>query len=205
MSSNIAKKSLRFVLPFLLVYGCLQSQSYGDLIYIFSGRGSGSLGTSLFTDAAFTITAQGDESQAFLVDNSNIYRLNGVSAVLEIAGLGSATFDFAPNISVARNELQPANSSIFIGDPKQDRNIFGVGQVASLVNYDLRTPFPLVSGRASNNLTHSFPTINRGPFNLDSATEASFTAVPEPNTSLLLLSLTMLVNSRIRRRRFKLV
>ncbi len=204
MSSNIAKKSLRFVLPFLLVYGCLQSQSYGDLIYIFSGRGSGSLGTSLFTDAAFTITAQGDESQAFLVDN-NVYRLIVKLAMLEIAGLGSATFDFAPNISVARNELQPANSSIFIGDPKQDRNIFGVGQVASLVNYDLRTPFPLVSGRASNNLTHSFPTINRGPFNLDSATEASFTAVPEPNTSLLLLSLTMLVSFRIRRRRFKLV
>lgn len=204
MSSNIAKKSLRFVLPFLLVYGCLQSQSYGDLIYIFSGRGSGSLGTSLFTDAAFTITAQGDESQAFLVDN-NVYRLIVKLAILEIAGLGSATFDFAPNISVARNELQPANSSIFIGDPKQDRNIFGVGQVASLVNYDLRTPFPLVSGRASNNLTHSFPTINRGPFNLDSATEASFTAVPEPNTSLLLLSLTMLVSFRIRRRRFKLV
>lgn len=203
MSSNIAKKSLRFVLPFLLVYGCLQSQSYGDLIYIFSGRGSGSLGTSLFTDAAFTITAQGDESQAFLVDN-NVYRLIVKSAMLEIAGLGSATFDFAPNISVARNELQPANSSNIIGDPNQDRNIFGVGQVASLVNYDLRTPFPLVSGRASNNLTHSFPTINRGPFNLDSATEASFTAVPEPNTSLLLLSLTMLVSFRIRRRRIKL-
>jgi hypothetical protein len=202
--SNLAKKSIRFALPFLLVYGCLQSQSYGDLIYIFTGRGSGSLGASPFVDAAFTITARGDESQAFLVDNSNIYRLNSVSAVLEIAGLGAATFDFAPNISVARNELQPANSSIFIGDPNQNRNIFGVGQVASLVNYDLRTPFPLVSGRASNNLAHSFPTINRGLFNIEFANEASFTAVPEPNTSLLLLSLTMLVSFSTRRRRIKL-
>lgn len=192
---------LHFVCPLLLVFCCLPSPSFGALTYIFNGRGSGSLGQTLFTDAAFSITAQGDETQVFRVENTDVFRLNGVSALLEIAGLGSATFSFVPNLAV-NQATGGTNPSVGIADPVQDRAIFFVGNVPSLVNYELKTTFPLVSGRALTNADNAFPT-NRGAFIITSATEASFSAVPEP-TSTLMLTLATAASGNIRRRRIAL-
>lgn len=199
MNFNIyVQKLLRFVLPLLLFYNCLLENSFGALTYTFSGRGSGSLGQSLFTDAAFSITAQGDETQVFRVENTDIFRLNGVTAVLEIAGLGAATFSFVPNLAV-NQATTGTNPSVGIADPIQNRAIFFVGNVPNLVNYELKTTFSLVNGRALTNADNAFPT-NRGAFVITSATEASFSAVPEP-TSTLLLTLAMAASCNVRKRR----
>lgn len=194
----LAKMSQRFVLPLLLVCGCFCSQSSAAFSYIFNGRGSGSLGTNLFTDALFTITAQGDETQVFRVENTDVFRLDGVSALLEIDGLGSATFSFVPNLAV-NQATGGTNPSVGIADPIQNRAIFFVGNVPSLVNYELKSIFPTVTGRALTNADNAFPT-NRGAFIITSATEASFTAVPEPTTSTL-LALALVASFNVRRRR----
>ncbi len=193
--SKIPNQPLRYLLPLLLVCGFRLSPTYGDLTYVFTGVGSGSLGQSTFNEAVFTITAQGDETQ---VTNpfANIFRLDGVSAVLDITGLPSASFTFVPNLSVNQTN-SGTNPSVGIADPIQDRAIFFVGNT-SLANYDLRLAFPSIDGRALTNADNAFPT-TQGAFIISSASAASFRAVPEP-TSPLLLMLAMTACCNVRRR-----
>jgi hypothetical protein len=153
---------------------CCPAQA--NLTYVFSGVGSGTLGASNFTEVPFSITAQGDPT---LVTNpfDRIFRLDGVSALLEIQGLGSANFSFVPNLAVNQNS-SGTTPAVVISDPVQDRSIFSVGS-SLLASYDLRSTFPSIDGRALNNSSVSFPT-TRGLFTIESASSASFIAVPEP-------------------------
>jgi len=159
-----------------LVGSLLCSPAHANLTYIFSGVGSGTLGTSTFTEVPFAITAQGDPS--FVINPlDRIYRLEGVTALLEIQGLGSANFSFVPNLAVNQTS-SGTNPAVGISDPVQDRGIFFVGS-SLLANYDLRSTFATIDGRAVTNSSISFPT-TRGLFTIESASSASFTAVPEP-------------------------
>ena len=173
------------------------SQAYGNLVYVFSGVGSGTLGQQTFTSAPFSITAQGDPTQVS-TPVFGVHRLDGVAAVLEIAGLGSANFAFAANISVNQN-FQNNNPSVGISDPGQNRGIFFVGDPL-LANYDLRSTFSIPSGRALYNSSIGFDT-TLGRLVILDATAASFTAVPEPNVLTGWWLLAAAVASYRRRRR----
>lgn len=169
--------SWRFTgLAVCLVGSLLCSPAQANLTYVFTGVGSGTLGTSSFTEVPFSITAQGDPT---LVSNpfDRIFRLEGVSALLEIQGLGSANFSFVPNLAVNQNS-SGTSPAVGISDPVQDKSIFFVGS-SLLASYDLRSTFPVIEGRALTNSSVSFPT-TRGLFTIESASSASFTAVPEP-------------------------
>ncbi len=189
---------LKCLLPIVLVGVVFGGLAHGDLVYVFSGVGSGTLGGSPF-DGAFTITAQGDET---LVTNplSGVYRLDGVRALLEIDGLGSAMFAVAPSLFVSQSS--GANFPV-VGISSQTQSgeslsIFSVGNVPSLSNYTLRTVFPSVDGRALSNEVPFATT--QGVLQIANTTSASFRAVPEPS-SLLLLTMTMLGGFGFRQRR----
>ncbi len=183
-------------LPLLLICSWLSGAAHGSLTYIFTGIGSGSLGASQFNDAQFRITAVGDETQ---VTNpaSRVFRLNGVSSLLEITGLAATSFTFAPSVFVNQN-IQDTNPSIGISDPTQDRAIFIVG-APQLASYDLSSVYPVVEGRAISSSSISFST-SQGLFVIGSSSFASFQAVPEPSATLL-LTICGLVGVSLRRRR----
>ncbi len=189
------RQLVTYLLPLLLLAGGIQGAACGALTYVFTGTGSGSLGQQTFTERQFTITAVGDET---IVTNPsfNVFRLDGTAAMLEIDGLGSANFTFSPTIFINRNAVP--EPTVGISDPGQGLAIFSVGS-NQLTNYELRTTFPLTSGRAINSLTAFFPT-SQGAFNIDSASSASFTAVPEP-TSFFMLAISLTACCSIRRRR----
>ena len=167
--------------------------SLAALTYIISGVGSGSLGDGNFSDTTFTITATADPANV-VNPRPAIYSLEPVTAVINILGVGTATFDIPANLAANQSR-----SSAGIGDPAQGYALFFVVS-AALASYDLTTPLDTVTGGPNFNPDREFPTTS-GPFVLTSATSASFQVIPEPSSSSLMLITVLMMAKRCRTRR----
>ena len=180
---------------FVLFIICISSfKSEAALTYILSGVGSGSLGSIGFSDSAFTITATEDPADVMQV-RSNLFRLEPVTAVIDILGVGSAIIDIPANLAANQG-----TTSVGIGDPVQGKALFFVSS-PELASYDLRTPLDTVIGQPTFSDGLNFPT-TAGAFSLVSASRASFQAVPEPSSLYLMISAAVLsLTKRSRTRR----
>ena len=182
---------------------CLTLSAHGSPIeYIFSGTGvSGVLGDQEFNDAKFVINIFGD------TDNADTDILGPVIADPEDGTILNGT------ISLFGGDLQNSYSGdlldflyVFVYPVDQITDLGGVGfgtnyvsdpvdQFAlyasgvGLFTYDLRSPFGPVQGTSINN---SFDTLTSfGSLAFEDVENASFQAVPEP-ASVLLLSFGLL-------------
>ena len=165
-----------------------------EINYVVSTNASGSLGGVQFTDQLITISAVGDTDNVQTNGDVN-FLLTDIFVTVEIDGLGSAVFvDAIQAVSNNNSELagfgNTSNSTglIFVNDPVFE-------------TYDLRSEIgPITATAFINAATH---VTDAGNLFLIGATasgsfEASFTAVPEPNS---MFALTLVLTSVVCRRK----
>jgi hypothetical protein len=165
--------------------------------YEFTATGSGSLGASTFTNAAFTLTSTADTSQ--VTSSGGVFEVPDLTATVSVAGLGTATFT-TPTINVDNQPLARAGFS----DPIQNLAILFVDNSA-FAGYDLTTSIGPLSGPPTINPGSAFAT-TAGNFVLDSVSPATFQATvqaaPEPSALALFgLGAAGLAGWRWRKRR----
>jgi hypothetical protein len=174
----------------LTVVGGARDALAAPIVFTFSGVGSGSVGDTAFSDAAFTITAYGDTDNrqpsrgSFFIDHS--------SAMVSIAGIGDVHL-ITPTRTIAYRDGVPPRS-LFVRAPSglvlfngpADAAVFGAWDMLSSVGPVVGTGILLQWDDPS------FP-----PFDTDAGTlvfefsqevPATFQAIliPEPSTAMLL-------------------
>lgn len=152
--------------------------------FIYTGTGSGSLGGSTFSSAAFTFTQFGDTSTKQSCGIGCTF-IDAVSASVSIAGLGSyafvtgtRTFDYQGLVGFSRAGAGGADLY----------NVFNVGPT-----YDMASSVGPISGSANLLQWSLSPIVTAGGtlvFNNASTlgTFQAVTAVPEPETYALMLA-----------------
>ena len=166
----------------LVACGLFVAPAHAALMrYTITGVGSGSLGTTPFTDADFVITTEADTDDVFAFAHGFV--VLSPSMRVFVAGIGSG--DFAnPTRTVSNQEFSRSG----FGDDALHRGVTFVNNEI-LTSYDLRTPIGPVAGLLTFNADASFPT-TAGDFSLTEALDGTFTAaaVPEPPSAALVLS-----------------
>jgi hypothetical protein len=83
---------MRTPLSFALFIGFTATAAFGDPIALtFSGVATGTLGTTSFTDAPFTVTSGGNTSSVFVTPGPDD-NLPAIGATIDITGFSPATF-----------------------------------------------------------------------------------------------------------------
>jgi hypothetical protein len=178
--SGILKYAGRFcrrivivILGALLCLAGFGKAETASIIYIWSGIGSGSLGSNSFMDAPFTITSTANISQITEAPLGVLLVAN-IAATISISGMGIATFTI-PTDTVANR----SNSLVGIGAPIQDDAILFVGNDA-FATYDLGSPIGPIAGPPFRSIEAKFAT-TAGIFSLSAVSTATFQAVFEPS------------------------
>ena len=163
----------------LIITGVAASAQGTPILYTFSSIGNGSLGTSSFNSAPFTITSTADTSQIVNL-GSGIFEVPDLTATVFVSGIGSGTF----SISTINVDNQN-NSGVGFSDPNQNLAILFVDNAAA-ATYNLSTAIGPLSGPARFNAGAQFGT-TAGNFSLSSVSTVTFqaTLVPEPATFAL--------------------
>jgi hypothetical protein len=154
----------------------------GQITYTFSATATGTLDSTAFTNAAFTVTAFADTNQVGTTGSINVVAAS--LAQISIAGLPLATF--TDSMFVAADT---ASWDLFVGNlSRVSSNIYDgaiLGITIIFLNYDLRSSFgPVFSAfdfpTGAFNEFQNVPT-DRGLLSLNAANE-TFTATetPEP-------------------------
>jgi hypothetical protein len=167
------------------------------ITFTFAGIGSGSLGSTSFTDAEFKITALADTDDVSVAAGSRrVHRVFNATALVSISGVGDAEFTM-PTISVA-NQNTPA---VGFSDPGQDLAILFANLNPAFATYNLRTAMGPTPGVPTINDGEVFAT-TLGEFVLDEVSTVSFEAVggvvSEP-TALLLICVGLAGVAAVRR------
>ncbi len=180
-------RSILIVLLLLVVAG----HAYAvPIVLKHSGNRSGSIGSTTFVNADFTITAFADTDDR--ISSTNVsFTLIHDSASISIDGVGefqfvSGTRTFVNNFFGIVGFSRPFSTDLFNGpsDP-------------SFLTWDLLTPIGPITGDGEYFRWFSNVITEAGPVRFDegAGSTSRFEAVPEPNTALLLsLGLTGLAS-----------
>src|SRR5258708_5909989 len=81
-------KNIRSILGIIVaLLGSLSSASASPITFIHSGIGSGTVGSTPFTDTQFTFTSTGDTDDR--MNESDVGQINHLTSRIEIAGMGT--------------------------------------------------------------------------------------------------------------------
>src|SRR5690242_8422321 len=150
--------------------------SAAPIFYIYTGIGSGMLGSNSFAEAPFTINCVADTSQ-ITISGGDFFEVNNITATVSVAGVGTGTF----TIPTVNFDTQNLSTVGFSYSPFAD--ILDV-RSPIFAGYDLSTPIGPVTGLPGVNRGNQYPT-TAGLFQLSSVSSVSFEAVPEPSTIAL--------------------
>jgi hypothetical protein len=170
----------------LLIYG---GRPVGAMPITYEEKavGTGSLGSTSFTDTLVTITFVGDTTNVVLI-NPGLFRNPVGTATADVANTGTATFTDTM-IAFINYNVPPAIAGI--SDLTLNLLVLDTYNSA-FATYDLASSIGPISGPSSFNPSGIFPT-TLGNFQLTAVGDSTFTAavtaaVPEPATVLLLAS-----------------
>lgn len=138
---------------------------------------TGSLGSSIFTNALVTITFTGDTNNVYTPVFGALAKSAGTT-VVAVAGLGTATF----TDSMAVFDT-PSNNGAGIADFTASSDVLDIMNTA-FATYDLRTSIGPLLGNTTIFPTNAFNT-TQGAFDLSSVSASgvfSASIVPEPNS-----------------------
>ena len=177
--------SVRKSILAVAMYIAMASPSHAAFItYNISGTGSGTLGSTVFNGAAFTITATADTSQV-TSPLANVFAVTDISASITIANLGPASF--SSTMIVDNQSSSIAGISTTASGTPPLAAILGVSN-AAFATYDLKTSIGPLSGTPVFNSGFVYST-SQGNLTFNSITSASFQAtlgtVPEPSSIAL--------------------
>ena len=136
---------LVFIFAFVTVFA---TNVKADLItYTYQGIGSGSIGSTPFTDTAFTITAQGDTSARVTISNGLItdgFSIQNTAASITIGASGPFNFITATRFFVNNSSIQDNPSVGFSIATGPD--IFDFGPQPVFATWDMTTSIGPISG-----------------------------------------------------------
>ena len=184
----------------IFVIGGGSAQSQG-IQYTEQAIGSGSLGTTSFTNATVIITFNGDIAN--VINPSSGVFINRVgSSTLTVSGIGTTTFTNQLQVFSAQN----GSSAGGISDQPSGADILDTSSGA-FSTYDLKTAFGPTTGRSLFNSDTSYGT-SLGNFILNSASDSTFTAAgsggastPEPGNIGMLAGMGIAGSVFLKRRR----
>lgn len=163
----------------------ISSFSLGEtIIFTYEGNGTGTLNGTTFTDSDFVITAFAnmDDRQSF----GNGYWINHLSASISIENLGKS--DFLTGTRTFVNN--PLNGVGFArSEPDSSADLFHAPRDALFSTWDMLSPIGPIHGTGQHLQWNNYPVIETTGgilFFASNLTDATFTAVPEPCTLLLL-------------------
>ncbi len=173
-----------------LFLGIVATSFGGPITLTFSGVATGILGTTSFTDQAFTVSSQGDTSSVFVTSGPD-YNLPAIGAVIDIAGFSSATFTDATSWS----DPQGAGD-IFFNDATLNVGLLAFTKLfEGLATYQFQTSIGPISGGFPfiPNIFANFQNIatSQGLLTITTTSDNVFTAVaaaPEPTSFSFVLS-----------------
>jgi hypothetical protein len=152
----------------------------GVITFTHTGLGSGTIGTTTFTDAAFTITDIGDTANR--TSFSGGYYINDTSASIAIAGIGTLGFVTLTHTFV-NNTNQIVGFSWATG-----LDLFDGPESASFATWDMLSSIGPISGTGSLMQWTASPVVTSGGVLVfsDGSSRSVFTATtaPEPSTFL---------------------
>jgi hypothetical protein len=178
-----------------------------DIIYTFSGAGSGTLGTDSFSDASYTITLYADTSDIFttplLFGDSYVPDL---SATVFVNGLGTATITSQMRVRDLQDlgMVGPATISLYNSDNPAFAAILAVHTDSK--DYILSEPIGPIGGTLLDNQSSgaSFDT-SAGDFSFNSLVSVRFQAtpqsVPEPSMTTLVCATILALGLLTRKKR----
>jgi hypothetical protein len=177
-------------LSFVLFLGFTAAAGFGNPIALtFSGDATGTLGTTSFTDASFTVTSTGDTSSVFVTPGP-FENLPAVDATIDITGFSPALF------TDATSWVDPEGSGdIIFDDATLNTEILGFTRLFSgLETYQFQNSIgPVVGGFPFvPNIFENFQDIptSQGLLTITMSSNNAFTAVvtPEPASPWLALA-----------------
>jgi hypothetical protein len=167
-------KTLLLIVSLLISLG-MTSGTAQALTVTVTGIGSGSLGGTSFTNAAFTILAEADQSDVSVIGDG--YRVDNSTTSIDIAGLGVATLGDSLAEEDVTNPSGPDNFAIAdftVG------NAILVSTNPSFASYDFSSSLGPVTGSTSLSPAAIFGT-NLGGLTLTSSGNTTVTVdAPEP-------------------------
>jgi hypothetical protein len=152
--------------------------SAAPITYTLSGIATGSIGANNFTNAAFTFTGYGDDSDVSLA-GPGVFANELMSASIDVSGIGTGDAVDPFNIFVNQSIPGAGFTDVFTGDVID----FSAAEFAS---YDLASPLGPVD--VDETFLAPFDT-TAGTVDLSSTTNLEFTAttaIPEPSSGPLL-------------------
>jgi len=151
------------------------------ITFSFTGVGSGNLDTTVFTDAAFEVLISADtDDVSYDIYGPDTPAIEDLSGTIDISGVGIGTF--VNPLYVFDNQK---NSAVGFGNLTEydliDLFVIGVG----LDTYDLTTPFGPITDLDPFFWQFVDVNLSIGVLTFTSMSYATFTAIPEPTTVLL--------------------
>ncbi len=174
---------------FVLFLGFTAAAAFGNPITLtFSGDATGTLGTTSFTDASFTVTSTGDTSSVFVTPGP-IDNLPAIGATIDITGFSPAIF------TDATSWADPEGSGdIIFNDATLNTEILAFTRLfAGLESYQFQNSIGPVTGGFPfvPNLFENFQNVptSQGLLTITMTSNNAFTAVvtPEPASPWLAL------------------
>jgi hypothetical protein len=179
--------SLGFALTLALCVPMTREATAGTINYSFTGSGSGTIGSTTFTNASFAVSIDADTADVGYQDSLGALGVVDLSGTISISGVGVATiteslfvydsygFDFG---EIGFGSLDVQGNLITIDEQ-------GVG----LENYDLISNFGPIVGRNLTLRQFQLVATDLGYLSYTSMSDTTFvaklSAVPEPSALLL--------------------
>ena len=180
-------KSGNCLAPLLLLGAALLHAA--PITYTFSGTGTGSLGTTNFTDASFVATLTSDTADVAFVPALSALGIVGLPADIEIAGVGSLNFTGTTFIFTGGQVVGFGEDNA--GIPSPPGNLIQINN-AALSGYNLASD---LTASGANDILSQFQNAatSGGALSFSSMSTVTFqsvvsavSGVPEPSTIVIL-------------------